>query len=524
MTSEICFARNKERHGSDTAIHGYKLMNSNSTPVIVGAAQFKQEKDDPHPLDPVRLMAKTCTSAINDTGARSLKDLIDTVYVSNISGWSYRNAPGMLAEMLAIKPEKTIYPYVSGNQPQKFINIAAKTITSGESKAVLITGGEAEYAVRRQEKGLLKLDWPEQEKTEKIDGPQIMGSSDYENSYNLILPVGIYAMFETVLKEISGRTWEEHNRHLGQILEHYSSVASKHSCAWSQESYSSEDIITPSPDNRYICYPYTLRMMANRMVDQSAALVMTDVGTAKKLGIDRSQWVYPMGGSDIENIYYTTRRPDLHTSPATVEGTHLALNQAGLTLDNIDMFDLYSCFPSMVQFLIQGIGISENDHRGLTVTGGLPYFGAPLSNYSMHAIVTAVKRIREKPSEKALIAVNGGFNTKLSIGIYGTEPPVVPWGERDDSAIQKSIYSKTLPEPVVQASGDFRIDGYAIHYSRDNSPELGTVIGMLDNNCRTLAHINADNTELEMIKDMGIIGKTVKVRYDSETGKNLINL
>jgi len=36
------------------------------------------------------------------------------------------------------------------------------------------------------------------------------------------------------------------------------------------------------------------------------------------------------------------------------------------------------------------IGISQDDPRPLTLTGGLPYFGGPGNNYSMHAIVSGI--------------------------------------------------------------------------------------------------------------------------------------
>jgi len=63
-----------------------------------------------------------------------------------------------------------------------------------------------------------------------------------------------------------------------------------------------------------------------------------------------------------------------------------ALTQAGVTIKDIDFFDLYSCFPIAVQVTRDMLGIAENDTRPLTVTGGLPYFGGPGNNYVMHAM------------------------------------------------------------------------------------------------------------------------------------------
>ncbi len=499
-------------------------MSSALTPIIVGASQFTQAKDEPKPLDPLGLMLKTSRSALADTGVNGLEDYIDMMYISYIMTLSYRDITGALSERLGIKPSKTLYPPIGGNTPQMFVNLAAHAIASGESQAILMTGGEAEYALRRFKKGAVKLDWPEKRDPDKIDGDTRYNTSDFENFYHLILPIGLYSMFEMALNEVTGRSREEHMKYIGGILEHYSSVAANAPYAWTDKSYTAEKIITPTPRNRYIYYPYTLHMMANRQVDQSAAIVMTNVKIAEKLGIDRSQWIYPMGGSDIQNIYYTSQRPLLHTSPATAHGSRLALEQAGLSLDDIDLFDLYSCFPSMIQILMREIGIGLDDPRGLTVTGGLPYFGAPMNNYSMHAIATVIERIRENPSQKAMVVAIGGMNTKPSFGIYGTESPAHPWGKRDDTELQESIFAETLPEPAEQANGQLAIETFTIQYNRNGRPETGIVMGRLEDGSRTLADIKADADALIEMQEKGLIGKTGMVRFDREQNRNFITI
>ncbi len=66
----------------------------------------------------------------------------------------------------------------------------------------------------------------------------------------------------------------------------------------------------------------------------------------------------------------------------------------GVGIDDVDLFDLYSCFPSAIEAAVEGLGI-DPDHRCLTVTGGLPYFGGPGNNYTTHAIATLTDRLRE---------------------------------------------------------------------------------------------------------------------------------
>jgi len=122
-------------------------MTKKSFPIIVGVAQYTQPKTILHPLDPINLMVKTCQMAINDSGIEKLKDLIDSIYMVNIDSWSYKDAPDDLSKLLGINPVRKVYLSAGGESPQMLVNRAAKAIASGESKAILITGGEAAYSV-----------------------------------------------------------------------------------------------------------------------------------------------------------------------------------------------------------------------------------------------------------------------------------------------------------------------------------------------------------------------------------------
>jgi acetyl-CoA C-acetyltransferase len=126
------------------------------------------------------------------------------------------------------------------------------------------------------------------------------------------------------------------------------------------------------------------------------------------------------------------------------------------------------------------IGLTKDDPRDLTLTGGLPYFGGPWSNYSLHSIITAIDLIRNDPSLKIMIVANGGYNSKQSFGIYGMDPPNYPWRQRDDILIQQSILKDILPKPLEEANGNIKVDGYIIAYNRSGQPEKGIIIGTLE--------------------------------------------
>lgn len=499
-------------------------MSLKNCPIIIGVAQFTQPKVTENPLDPLKLIAKVCRLAITDTGIKNINENIDTVYVVYIRTWSYEDAPGELSEILGIKPSIKLYSSAGGNTSQKLINQAAINITEGKSKMVLITGGEAWYSTSRARKSEVILNWPRRKESKYVEGGLWKDLSEFENNYRLFIPSVSYALFETALRAASGRSLEEHQQHIGRLFEHFSKIASKNPYAWLKEPYSAQEIITPTTENRNVNHPYTKYMCSNPFTDQAGAILLTTQEFAKELNINPHKWVFPMGGADLQNIFNVTQRPNLINSPAVKHASRLSLTQAGLKIADINLFDLYSCFPSMVQIILNELEIKEQDPRPLTVTGGLPFFGGPWNNYSLHPVITAVDLIRKNRSLKIMIIANGGYNTKQSVGIYGKEPPIKSWSISEISEPQKEILKEKLPKPVKEANGILTIEAYTIIYKRDGTPDLGIVIGFLENGSRTLAVLKEDSKTLENLSQQELVGKKFSVLHNYETGLNILQI
>jgi len=497
-------------------------MGKKYIPIIVGAAQFTQRKGTPLPLDSLSLMVKTGQDAIENTQNKKIVDFIDAVYMVNINSWSYEDAPGELSKKLNITAKEKIYLPDGGHSPQMLVNRAAKAIASGEHRCILITGGEAAYSIgKTYSEEDPPPHWPKKTEPKHVNGEK-WKRHKIDKDYYLNWPSLTYAIFETSIRASSGRSVEEHKKYMGELFEGFSKIAAKNPFSWSQKHFSAEEITTSSPENRIVTYPYTKRMCANNFVDQAGTIIITSEETAGLLGIDKKLWVHVMGGAEFRNIDEIYRRPRLDDSPAAREGSRLALEQAGLKLSDIDKFDLYSCFPSIVEILTKELGINEDDPRDLTVTGGLPFFGTPLSNYSLHAIINTVEKIRTNPSLKVMVIANGGYNTKQSIGIYGTEPSKIPWGVRDDSKIQQSIFEKALPEPVEKVNGKLTVDGYSIFYHRTGYPIRGVVVGTLENGSRGVAIIDGKPDVFLTLETQDLVGRTLEVQYDSIEEKNKV--
>ena len=85
---------------------------------------------------------------------------------------------------------------------------------------------------------------------------------------------------------------------------------------------------------------------------------------------------------------------------------------AGKTAADMDLLDIYSCFPSAVEVACDELGIAWDDPRGLTITGGLPYFGGPGNGYVLHSIAHMMDQLRVQPGSFGLLNANGWFLTK----------------------------------------------------------------------------------------------------------------
>lgn len=504
-------------------------MKSDSQPVLVGAAQTVQRwNGEGVPDDPLALMTHAARAAIDDAGSKRLAAAIDRVAVVNVLTWSYADAPGELAAHLGLEPKERIYTSIGGNTPQYLVNRAAEALSAGRCRAVLLAGGEAGDALTKARKLDRRFDeWPKRAEPVSIAGDQRQGVSEAEMAYELFLPSAMYPLLETAIRARAGRSPTAHREFLGRLFSRFAAVAAKNPKAWFREPHSAEQIATPAPDNRYVGYPYTKLMNSIIAVDQAAAVVMTTEAEARELGIDPSRWVYLMGGADQNDVWHVTERPDLSRSPAIRAAARRALDQAGCRIDDVTEFDLYSCFPSAVEIALDALDLSAEDKRPFTVTGGLPYFGGPGNNYSLHAVATAVDRIRADRRAKVFVSALGWYCTKHAIGVYGGSPGAKPWpsqSERVQEREQAAIDRTALPPPLAAAEGTARVEAFVIRHGRDGGATDGTVLARLADGARALARMDAASTDLEALEKEELVGKSGRLRHDRAAGLNLFRL
>lgn len=446
-----------------------------------------------------------------DTAPR-LADRIQRVsVVSSVFSPSDPRGATELGERLGLAPGDRETTTVGGNTPQWLVTRAAEQISRGELATTLLAGAESTRSARAvgEPAGRLRRrDDVAAEVADPVVGVNTDGLlSRAELAQQLWQPAHVYPLFESAMAARAGRSFAEQRSYLGRMLAPFTEAAARHPYAWFRDTATPEELSTPTPENRITAEPYTKRMNAFPNVDLGAALIVCSLAEARRAGlVDRAIFVW--SGADAAEVFAPTARPDLASSPGIAAATARALEAAGVGVDDIDRFDFYSCFPCAVQAAAEAVGIEVDDSRGLTVTGGLPYFGGPGNNYAMHSIATMVDLLRQS-SGTALVTALGGFITKHAAGVYGSEPAPEGFRRGDTRADQHSIDASALPVAVDDAAGGATVDAATIVYGADGSVESVPVIARLDDGRRVAAKAYPD--EIAPLAGRSLVGARIHV-------------
>jgi len=501
-------------------------MTDPRTPVLVGCGQVTDLDTPPEQgQSAIDMIERAVRLAAADTGAgETLLRGLDSLCILRLytdTSWRFEspfgrcsNPPAAVARRFAVMPRRLQYTSPGGNMPQYMVNRTAEEIAKGEVELALIAGGEALRTMRGARKAGIQIDWNEDAEGDYEEiGDMRPGVNDYEMRHGMRAPIFNYPLFENAIRVHRGRSMDDHMRAIGRLMAGFARVAHGNPLAVRREGYTAEQIATVTTENRTIGYPYTRLMNSNPYIDQSAALLMTSVGKAQELGIDPAKWVFLHGCGDAWDHWWITERVNYYSSPAIRTMAGRAFAMAGKAPADMDFFDLYSCFPAAIQIGAAEIGVTEDDPRGLTVTGGLPFFGGPGNNYVTHSIAEMMNQVRSRPGSFGLCTANGHNVTKHGAGIYSTAPVEGSWRREDPAVGQAEIDAMPKPPLTEVANGPARIETWTVMH-RPDGPELGIVIGRLDEgDVRFVANTPADTATLMDLEERGDVGRPGTVTH-----------
>ncbi|GLQ20629.1 hypothetical protein ACFFUB_01085 [Algimonas porphyrae] len=472
-------------------------------PVIIGAGQDMR----PVPTDltdaatPSDLAGQALRRAFADAGiAPRAIDICYAVRLFADSGPIFPNPfggssnfPASVCEAAGSSARRHIYDYVGGETPQVFVANAARHFMAGEAEIVAVVGAEAAANVRAAQRAGVTLNWAETRNEPLEDrGPTPPGNQDSFGfggfmitpqaiSHRIVTPTLYYALMESARRAALGDSKAAYAERMSAIWQEFSAVAAKNPYAFVNQKVTGADIVRPGPDNPMIASPYTRAMIARDGVNLGAAILITTYGTAKRLGVSDVTFLY---GHDQSSEPPPLMRARLDRAEAQTR----VLQSVGR---DADMYDLYSCFPIVPLEASRILGLN-GETRPRTLTGGLPFFGGPGNNYSLHAIAEAHSRVRGT-DKTAVIYANGGMATKHAAGRYGGQPPdAVQLDESPQSDAAVPVHSDADP------SG--RIAAYTVEYRR-GEPTGVLIIGETAKGSRFYARAGAEHAETFTIDD-----------------------
>ncbi|MEQ8773532.1 MAG: acetyl-CoA acetyltransferase, partial [Erythrobacter sp.] len=266
--------------------------------------------------------------------------------------------------------------------------------------------------------------------------------------------------------------------------------------------------------NRIVAEPYTRMTVARDQVNQAAAIIVASAGLAREMGVPEDRWVHIHAVTAATELKLS-QRPDLAAAPASIASVEAALDRAGKRMDEIGYIDFYSCFAIPVFNQVEHFGLAADDPRGLTLTGGLPFFGGAGNNYSAHAIAEAVERARRDRGAYALVGANGGWMSKYATGIYSTDP--ADWSANDRF---EKLPTADNGVPVAKEPGSrATVESYTINHSRAGSDAV--FIGRNDAGERVIGNADlSDQATRDLFESGEPFGDTLALEMD-ERGRTI---
>jgi hypothetical protein len=265
-------------------------------------------------------------------------------------------------------------------------------------------------------------------------------------------------------------------------------------------------------------------MNAFNTVNLASALILTSTSFAKELKVPQSKWIYPLGGAGTKDTDEFWKRPNFYSSPSISCSIDISLKVSGISKEELDLIDIYSCFPIVPKMAVQHLGLPIVGGKiPLTVLGGLTSFGGAGNNYSMHALTEMTRQLRAGKGKRALVLCNGGVMSYQYAVILSSEP------RRDGdyptgNPLPHQITDVPTPELVHDAEGEAVVETYTVEFSRNGSPLRGYIVGRSkSNNKRFVANHGDESTLRQMASGVGeIVGKSGWVWQDTEkSGRSL---
>jgi acetyl-CoA C-acetyltransferase len=473
------------------------------SPVLIGVGVAADD------VEPAELMAMALVAAAEDAGSTSILGSVDRIAVPQ-GNWAYPDPARLVAERVGATRART-HLVELGIPQQSLINEALAAVLDGSSEVAVIVGGEAKRRSQQAERS----GRPVQETPQPGVVPDVLQQrtgdllEPVEVATGLWDPVQQYAMIDNALRRAEGRSLDEHRDEIADLWSRFNGVATGNPRAAFPAPMSASEIATPSRHNRPLAFPYNKWHSTQWTVDQAAALLVCSVEAAERFGIAADRWVFPVVGLESSHALSLLRRVEPHRWPAMEALGARAAEWIGRPLADIEVIELYSCFPAAVRVQQRALGLGPETTP--TVTGGMAFAGGPFNNFVYQATAAVVEKLRASPGALGMVTTVSGLLTKPGIGIWSTRPddrpPLIADLARQAAAITATV---DVHATLEEYSGPASVVSYTVTFDA-GEPSRTVVIGETSSGTRCVAFSDdADLARHAVAHELG--GATVLVR------------
>ncbi|MFW3895134.1 hypothetical protein [Pseudomonas bharatica] len=483
------------------------MIDPERIPVIVGIGECI-DRDNRH--EPRTLLAKAAHLA--GAEAAGLLQYADSIDVVSIISCQYDDIGQLLAQDLGISPERTRESFAGGEKPVRLLGEAAQRVASGASQVALVCGAEALGTLARATKEKTPLDWgPVAPNARQLTALDFV--TPHAARYGLVQPAHVYPLYENATRHAWGQTFEQAQQESGQIWSRNAEVAQHNPTAWLGKPHSAEQIVEDSPGNRMIAYPYRKLMVANPLVNQAGAILITSLARARTAGIPASQIVYIWSGTHADEPKDFLKRDRFDRSTAQQVVLQSTLDRCKLPPAEVDLVEFYSCFPVVPKMARRTLELPPE--KQLSLAGGLTFYGGPANNYMTHALAAAVRELRNRTGQSALIYGQGEFVTKHAAIVLATTPPSVSPQMCDVQACVDATMG-AQPQLLDSYEGTATIETFTVLYDRNAAATHAPVVARTPAGDRTVALIPGhDLAAIAWLLQGDAIGCTGHIRTDA---------
>lgn len=463
-------------------------------PALIGTARLTQRVAEPGGgKDALDLMTAAVEAAIDDAGTTG--DCIDLIAIPR-GTWPVRNPGAVIAERIGARNARTVVAEI-GVLQHSLIKRVCDAIAAGEIRSAIVCGAETKYrSIVAAKGGVEALEdlGPESEPDETMSPAEpLVTRFDFERGI-VQAPVQ-YSLIESAYAHDAGLTPDQMRAELGALWADFAAVAASDELAWDRSAPSPEQIVTAAEDNRMVSAPYTKLLCSQWNVDQAAALVFSGDATDRAL--------YPIACTESNAMIAMLQREEIHRWAGFQLAAKRALDLVGRSIDDIDLLELYSCFPAAVR--VQKRELAITDDRGVNVSGGMTFGGGPLNNFVLQSTARMAECLHEGRGATGIVTGISGLLTKPGITIWSTDAD----GYASDDLTRETLKGTPALPFAPDATGPATIVGHTVSYDRFGSARALAIV-QFDDYARSAAGSSRDD-DIDIFLTTDAVGRRVEV-------------